>query len=126
MGFKDIAALVLLAIGGLNWGLSQFLGFNLVTWITSMVGGNLLANGIYGLVGLAALYSIYILAGLFGEMEWWQNLAIILLIVGGLNWIPVIFGMNLISLIGIPIVENIIYLLVTISAVYGLIFLVQD
>lgn len=49
----DIIALVLLVIGGLNWGLVA-LGYNLVDMIFGM--GSMLARLIYILVGLSALY----------------------------------------------------------------------
>ena len=59
----DFIALVLLIIGGINWGLIGFLKFDLVaflfgqmTWISRIV---------YALVGLSALYSIT----LFGRIR---------------------------------------------------------
>jgi uncharacterized membrane protein YuzA (DUF378 family) len=51
----DLIALVLVIIGGLNWGLVAF-GFNLVE---SILGAGTIAKVIYGLVGLSALYMIY-------------------------------------------------------------------
>lgn len=44
-------AMVLLIIGGLNWGLAVF-NFNLVAWL---LGTGVLAKIIYGLVGASAL-----------------------------------------------------------------------
>ncbi|MFA5993143.1 MAG: DUF378 domain-containing protein [Candidatus Pacearchaeota archaeon] len=53
----DWIALVLVIIGGLNWGLTA-LNYNVVDMLFS---GSLaiVATIIYGLVGLAALYMIY-------------------------------------------------------------------
>ena len=53
----DWIALVLVIIGGLNWGLTAF-NYNVVDMLFS---GSLaiVATIIYGLVGLAALYMIY-------------------------------------------------------------------
>lgn len=55
----DAAIMVLLIIGGLNWGLVAIAEFDLVAWI---FGGmefgetNWASRVVYGLVGLAALY----------------------------------------------------------------------
>lgn len=51
----DLIALILVIIGGLNWGLVAF-GFNLVE---TLLGAGTIAKVIYGLVGLSALYMIY-------------------------------------------------------------------
>ncbi len=48
-------ALILLIVGGLNWGLALW-NVNLVT---ALLGAGTLANVVYGLVGLSALYEIY-------------------------------------------------------------------
>ncbi|MGN1334172.1 MAG: DUF378 domain-containing protein [Anaerovoracaceae bacterium] len=49
--------LILLIIGGINWGLVGFFNYNLVS---AVFGGNLLiiSRIIYAIVGLAALYAI--------------------------------------------------------------------
>jgi len=52
----DIVAIVLLIIGGLNWGLAIF-NVNLVTMIFGKMPW--LVNIVYGAVGVAAVYSIY-------------------------------------------------------------------
>jgi len=52
----DWIALVLVIIGGLNWGLYAF-GFNLVDLILGSIP--ILAQIVYILVGLSALYMIY-------------------------------------------------------------------
>jgi len=50
----DWVALVLVIVGGLNWGLAVFNGFNLVT---ALVGTwPVLETIVYGLVGISALY----------------------------------------------------------------------
>jgi uncharacterized membrane protein YuzA (DUF378 family) len=55
----DWAAMVLLIIGGLNWLLVGLFQYNLVT---ALFGENVIARLIYVLVGLAALYELYLLA----------------------------------------------------------------
>lgn len=50
----DIIVAVLLVVGGLNWGLVGFFGFDLVATIFG--GGSMLASIVYSLVGLSALY----------------------------------------------------------------------
>ena len=52
----DTIALVLIIIGGINWGLVGLINVDLVAWDFGM--GTLLARAVYVLVGLAALYSI--------------------------------------------------------------------
>lgn len=53
----DITALVLVIIGALNWGLIALFNFDLVA---TLFGGSttVLSRIVYGLVGLAGLYSI--------------------------------------------------------------------
>ena len=53
----DIIALILLIIGGINWGSIGILQFDLVAWI---FGGQdaLLSRVVYTLVGLSALWCI--------------------------------------------------------------------
>ena len=52
----NVIALTLLIIGGLNWGLVGLLDFDLVANIFG--SGTTLARVVYGLVGVAALYSL--------------------------------------------------------------------
>lgn len=61
------------------------------------------------------------------EKNWYDYLAYILLIVGGLNWLLVgLFDANLVSIIfGQTILATIVYVLVGISAVYALVKLFQ-
>ena len=49
-------AWVLLLIGGLNWGLVGLFNYNLVSMI---FGYGMVANIIYDLVGLSAVYAIF-------------------------------------------------------------------
>jgi uncharacterized membrane protein YuzA (DUF378 family) len=53
----DLIALILVIVGGLNWGLVGLFDFNLVSAIFGE--GNTLSRIIYILVGLAGLYMIY-------------------------------------------------------------------
>jgi uncharacterized membrane protein YuzA (DUF378 family) len=57
----DWIALILVIVGGLNWGLIGIIGFNLVD---SIFGMGLIANIVYVLVGLSALWLIVISAKL--------------------------------------------------------------
>jgi len=54
----DWIALILLIIGGLNWGLALF-NINVVTAILGSIP--VLVKIVYALVGIAALYTIYFL-----------------------------------------------------------------
>jgi uncharacterized membrane protein YuzA (DUF378 family) len=50
-------AMGLLIVGGINWGLVGFFGFDLVAAIFGPM--SVLSRIVYALVGLSALYSIY-------------------------------------------------------------------
>ncbi|MBS3108095.1 DUF378 domain-containing protein [Candidatus Woesearchaeota archaeon] len=56
MSTLDWVALILVIVGGLNWGLVAF-NFNLVNVIFGSIP--ILEKAVYGLVGLSALYTIY-------------------------------------------------------------------
>lgn len=56
----DLIALILVIIGGLNWGLVGLLNFNVVDAIFGV--GSTLSRIVYIIVGLAALYTIYFAA----------------------------------------------------------------
>ena len=56
----DWIALILLIIGGLNWGLVGLFDFNLVAAIFG--AASILSKIIYIVVGLAGVYCIYVLA----------------------------------------------------------------
>jgi len=58
----DWIALILVIIGGLNWGLVGLFSFNLIDTIFG--GVHIIARIIYILVGLAAIYMIIIAATL--------------------------------------------------------------
>lgn len=57
MNGLDWTALILVIIGGVNWGLIGFFGFDLVAAIFGDM--SFLTKLIYDLVGLSALYMIY-------------------------------------------------------------------
>ena len=52
----DIVALILIIIGGINWGLVGFFNFNLITFIFGTA--SIIARSIFAIVGLAAIYSL--------------------------------------------------------------------
>ena len=56
----NIIALVLILIGGLNWGLVGFFDYNLVDALFG--SGSVVARVVYSLVGLAAVYKIVVAA----------------------------------------------------------------
>lgn len=56
MKLINIIALILVIIGGLNWGLVGLFEFNLVDFIFGV--GSILSRIIYILVGIAALWCI--------------------------------------------------------------------
>lgn len=55
----DMTSLILLIIGGLNWGLIGIFNFNLVE---AIFGFGVIARIIYILVGIAALYGFYLIS----------------------------------------------------------------
>ncbi len=52
----DYIALILVVVGGLNWGLVGLFDFNLVSVLLGE--GSILTRFVYGLVGLSAIYTI--------------------------------------------------------------------
>jgi uncharacterized membrane protein YuzA (DUF378 family) len=54
----DLIAVVLLVVGGLNWGLVAIARFDLVAFVAGLDFGetNALTRIVYGLVGLSAVY----------------------------------------------------------------------
>lgn len=61
-GMVGYVALILLIIGGLNWGLVGVFGFDLVAALLG--AGTMLARVVYIVVGLAAIYALlYALKG---------------------------------------------------------------
>lgn len=59
MNWLDWVAVVLIIVGALNWGLVA-LQWNLVDFLLG--AGSVAARVVYGLVGLAGVYSIYSLS----------------------------------------------------------------
>ena len=58
----DLLALVLLIVGGLNWGLVAFFNFDLVAALTgagAFGNKNMLGVVVYALVALSALYMVF-------------------------------------------------------------------
>jgi hypothetical protein len=54
----DVIALILVIVGGLNWGLVGLFNFDLVATLFGDMSA--ISRVVYGLVGLAALYTIYL------------------------------------------------------------------
>lgn len=63
----NIITLILVIVGGLNWGLVGLLGFDLVAAILG--SGSWLSRLVYVLVGLSALWQLIPLSGTFGSDE---------------------------------------------------------
>ena len=61
MRVVNVIALILILIGGLNWGLVGFFDYNLVDMLFGE--GSALARTIYALVGVAALYKVVVAIG---------------------------------------------------------------
>ncbi len=59
LGALDWIALILIIVGGLNWGLVGALKFDLVATVFGAM--SLLARIVYILVGLSAIYGIFML-----------------------------------------------------------------
>lgn len=59
MKFINTLALVLLIVGGLNWGLYGLFNIDLVAALFG--AGTILSTIVYSLVGLSAVYSIFLL-----------------------------------------------------------------
>ena len=67
IGAFDWLALVLMIVGGINWGLVGLMNIDLVAAIFG--DGTMAARMVYALVGLAALYSIYTMSKLARDSE---------------------------------------------------------
>jgi len=59
----DILVAILLVVGGLNWGLVGFFGFDLVGAILGQM--TILSRLVYALVGLAAVYDLIFLRSIW-------------------------------------------------------------
>jgi uncharacterized membrane protein YuzA (DUF378 family) len=57
---RDLVALALVLVGGLNWGLVAVANFDLVAWVFGLDFGetNAASRMVYGLVGLSAVYGL--------------------------------------------------------------------
>lgn len=67
IGAFDWLALVLMMIGGINWGLVGLMNIDLVAVIFG--DGTTAARVVYALVGLAALYSVYTLSKMASDSQ---------------------------------------------------------
>ena len=63
----NILTLILVIVGGLNWGLVGLLNFDLVATIFG--AGSLLARLVYVVVGISAVWQLWPLASAFGSNE---------------------------------------------------------
>lgn len=61
----DKAAILLLIVGGFNWGLVGWMKYNLVDEIFGVE--STISRVIYALVGVASLYGIYTLVKMMGN-----------------------------------------------------------
>lgn len=59
MRIVDWLAIILLIVGGLNWGLVGVFNFNLVSGLLTMIGMASLLGIVYALVGIASVWSVY-------------------------------------------------------------------
>jgi uncharacterized membrane protein YuzA (DUF378 family) len=67
IGAFDWLALVLMMIGGINWGLVGLMNIDLVAVVFG--DGTTAARVVYALVGLAALYSVYTLSKMASDNQ---------------------------------------------------------
>lgn len=56
MKVLNTLVLILLIVGGLNWGLIALFNFDLVAWLFGTM--TMLSRIVYGLVGISALWAI--------------------------------------------------------------------
>ena len=54
----DLVAVILLLVGGLNWGLVGLFEFDLIAAVFGMM--TMLSRGLYTLIGLSAVYRIIV------------------------------------------------------------------
>ena len=67
MKILNTTALILIVIGGINWGLVGFFNYNLVDAIFSQ--GSFLARAIYAIVGIAALWTVLMMGSKSTEKD---------------------------------------------------------
>lgn len=65
MSAIDWIPMLLLIVGGVNWGLVGLFDFDLVAYLFGAMTG--LARVVYVLVGLSALYAIYLCSKMSGD-----------------------------------------------------------
>lgn len=65
MRMLNLITLVLIIVGGLNWGLVGAFNFNLVSALFGV--GSILSNLIYILVGLSAIYQLFVFLKIAGQ-----------------------------------------------------------
>jgi uncharacterized membrane protein YuzA (DUF378 family) len=118
----DLIALILVIVGGLNWGLVGLFNFDLVAAIFGDM--STLSRIVYILVGLASLYVIYYISR-SGERNTVDLLALILIIVGGLNWGLIgLFNFDLVAALfgDMSTLSRIVYMLVGLAAIYAIFY----
>lgn len=67
IGAFDWLAMVLMIVGGINWGLVGLMNIDLVAAVFG--DGSTAARVVYALVGLAALYSIYTVSKMASDSQ---------------------------------------------------------
>jgi uncharacterized membrane protein YuzA (DUF378 family) len=68
MNFLEWVAFILLVVGGINWGLVGFFGFDLVAFIFGSM--SFVSRVVYALVGLSAVYVAFLPAMLGGTEKY--------------------------------------------------------
>jgi uncharacterized membrane protein YuzA (DUF378 family) len=122
----DLIAFILVIVGGLNWGLVGFFNYDLVAAIFGAM--STLSRIVYILVGLAALYMVYYISR-SGERNPIDLIALLLVIVGGLNWGLIgLFNFNLVAAIfgTMSTLSRIVYILVGLAAIYAIYYTVRS
>ena len=126
MDTVELVALVLAAIGAINWGLIGLFGFDLVAAITTagkFGDRNVISRIVYVIVGIGGAL---VLGGVSGSTL--VVIALVLTGIGALNWGLIgLFGFDLVAMITTAgkfgdrnVISRIIYVLVGISGVIAL------
>ncbi len=63
----DVTAVILLIVGGLNWGLVGIFDWDLVAAIFG--DGSAVARIVYSLVGVAAVYTLFVIPKMMGAQQ---------------------------------------------------------
>lgn len=121
LNWIDWIALVLTIIGALNWGLVAF-GFNVVAAVfgTPPALGAVVSYILIALAGLWLIYLAYRLASARGfALNWIDWIALVLTIVGALNWGLVAFGVDIGGTIPpVPTLSVVVYILIGLSGLW--------